>query len=171
MRILAIGDPHGNMGKIRKIPKRGIDLILLTGDLGKVDLLRKISFENVERKKKGLKEKKMTRKIDKQISKEVYNSSMKVVRYLSKFAPVYTIYGNVEPLKIRRKKIGGPDLTRSLKKMKEVLQALEVEVKTPIEGKNETPIDAATETLEGSLLGHPPSSPSTAQSKIKSQAK
>jgi len=120
MRILAIGDPHGDLKKIRRIPKKMIDIILLTGDLGKIDLLRKLTFENIERRKKGLKEKKITKKIDKQISKEVYSSSMDVVRYLSKFAPVYTIYGNVEPIKVQRKKTSGPDLTKSLKRMKEV---------------------------------------------------
>ena len=50
MRILAIGDPHG---KLPKIPKN-IDLILLTGDLGSADLLRKMSFENLKRMRKGL---------------------------------------------------------------------------------------------------------------------
>ena len=122
MRILAIGDPHGDLKKVRRIPKKRIDLILLTGDLGKVDLLRRLTFENIERKKKGLKEKKITKKQDKQISKEIYSSSMDVVRYLSKFAPVYTIYGNVEPIKIKRTKKARkePDLTTSLKKMKNV---------------------------------------------------
>ena len=49
MRILAIGDPHGDLSKIKKIPLKGVDLILLTGDLGKADLARKRYFENVER--------------------------------------------------------------------------------------------------------------------------
>ena len=35
VRILAIGDPHGALDKIRKIPIKEIDLILLTGDIGK----------------------------------------------------------------------------------------------------------------------------------------
>ena len=51
MKILAIGDPHGDIGKVRKIPFREVDLILLTGDLGKADLVRKRAFENIDRKK------------------------------------------------------------------------------------------------------------------------
>jgi Icc-related predicted phosphoesterase len=45
MKILAIGDPHGDLKKIKKIPIEGVDLILITGDLGKADLLRKRVFE------------------------------------------------------------------------------------------------------------------------------
>lgn len=37
MKILAIGDHHGNLQKIKKIPIKNIDLILLTGDLGRAD--------------------------------------------------------------------------------------------------------------------------------------
>ena len=57
MKILVVGDPHGVMKKIRKVPKRGIDMIIVTGDVGKADMARKFFFENVERKKKGLPEK------------------------------------------------------------------------------------------------------------------
>ncbi len=95
MKILAIGDPHGNLSKLKRIPIKGVDLILLTGDIGKADLARKISFENVERKKKGLPKKKLTRKEEKAIDNEVMKSSIKILKYLSKFAPVYTIQGNV----------------------------------------------------------------------------
>ena len=56
MKILAIGDPHGYLKKIRKLDFKDIDLILLTGDLGKADLARKRYFENIEREKKGLEE-------------------------------------------------------------------------------------------------------------------
>ncbi len=52
MRIIAIGDPHGDVAKLRKIPLKGIDLILLTGDLGKADLARKFAFMNIERQRK-----------------------------------------------------------------------------------------------------------------------
>ncbi len=95
MRILAIGDPHGDLSKLRRIPKKGIDLILLTGDLGRADLARKIFFENVERKKKGLEELKEDAKYAKNNYMEVHDSTMNVLKYLSRFAPVYTIEGNV----------------------------------------------------------------------------
>jgi len=39
MKILVIGDPHGNLPK--NLPKN-VDLILLNGDIGKSDLAKKI---------------------------------------------------------------------------------------------------------------------------------
>jgi len=97
MKILAIGDPHGSE-KIRKIPIKKInpDLILLPGDLGKSDLIRKMAFENIDRKKQGLPEKKYSASMKKRGYMEVYNSSMKLIKYLSKFAPIYLIYGNAD---------------------------------------------------------------------------
>ena len=126
MKILAIGDPHGDLKKVRKIPLKGIDLILLTGDLGRADLMRKMAFSNLERKKKGLEEIEYTPKQQKRAFMEAYDSSMKIVRYLSGFAPVYTIYGNVESSnqETRRysKEIGLklPFLTDNLNKIKNV---------------------------------------------------
>src|SRR3989344_1181794 len=96
MRILAIGDPHGDLSKIKKIPLKGVDLILLTGDLGKADLARKRYFENVEREKRGLPKLEDTLKFNKECYMQIYNSSIRVLKYLSKFAPVYIIFGNVE---------------------------------------------------------------------------
>jgi Icc-related predicted phosphoesterase len=95
MKILIIGDPHGDLSKLRRIPKKGIDLILLTGDLGRADLARKIFFENVERKKKGLEELKEDAKYTKNNYMEIHNSTLGILKYLSRFAPVYTIEGNV----------------------------------------------------------------------------
>ena len=92
MKILVIGDPHGKLPK--RIPKK-IDLILVTGDLGKVDLARKRFFENVKREKIGLPEIKDTSEFVKKTHMEIYNSSNKIVKRLIKFAPVYTILGNV----------------------------------------------------------------------------
>jgi len=94
MKILVIGDPHGSE-KIKKIPMKGIDLILITGDLGKADLARKFSFENIERQKQALLEKKPTKKEEKAMEKEIMDSSIRILKYLAKFAPVYTIQGNV----------------------------------------------------------------------------
>jgi Icc-related predicted phosphoesterase len=96
MKILAIGDPHGSLKKIRDVPKKDVDLILVTGDLGKADLARKMAFENVARKKRGLPEGEFSQSMERRAFTESYNSSVKVVRYLAKFAPVFVIYGNVE---------------------------------------------------------------------------
>ncbi len=122
MRILAIGDPHGNVAKLRKIPKKGVDLILLTGDLGNADLARKIAFENVERRKKGLPEIKETPEIEKKMRDEIFYSSISVLNYCRKFAPVYFISGNIEPFGGERptKKTKNHWIPYAVRKMKNV---------------------------------------------------
>lgn len=93
-RFCVIGDPHGDLKKIRRVPKN-VDFYLITGDLGKVDLARKIVFENIERRKNGLPELEVDEKIKEKICDEVYFSTLGVLKYLAKYAPVYTIQGNV----------------------------------------------------------------------------
>jgi Icc-related predicted phosphoesterase len=95
MKILAIGDPHGDLKKINKIPIKDVDLILLTGDLGKADLARKRFFENVKREKKGLPPLNTTKKDEKAMEREIEVSTIQLLKYLSKKAPVYTLLGNV----------------------------------------------------------------------------
>ena len=95
MKILAIGDSHGELDKIKQIPMKGIDLILLTGDLGKASFARTRHFENVERKKQGLPELKKDAKFVKNVNDEIHGSTMGVLKYLSKYAPVHTLLGNV----------------------------------------------------------------------------
>jgi len=127
MKILAIGDPHGNLEKIRKIPMKGIDLILINGDLGKADFARKRFFENIKRKKEGLKELKYDGKSAKTAYKEIFDSTLNVLKYLSKFSSVYSLLGNVgdnmvkdsEVKKDEKKyKIKLPYLGREIKKIK-----------------------------------------------------
>ncbi len=126
MKILAIGDPHGDLNKLRRIPKEDIDLILITGDLGDAKIIRKMFFENVERRKKGLPEKKFPKSLKIKGQKEIYTSSIKVLEYLSKFATIYTIFGNVEPtnqsLRKKSKELGVklPSITDKISLMKNV---------------------------------------------------
>ena len=126
MRILAVGDPHGDLERMRKIPKLDIDLILLTGDLGSASLMRNMAFENIERQKKGLAERIYSSRERKLAFMEAYTSSMRVVKYLSQFAPVFTIYGNVESSNAETRKnsreigLPLPFLTDDLKKLKNV---------------------------------------------------
>ena len=96
MKILAIGDPHGNLKQINKINLKHIDLILLTGDLGSSNLVRKMSFDNIARQKQGLPKLEYSPRQRKLAFMESYNSTIKLIKYLAKFAPVYTIFGNVE---------------------------------------------------------------------------
>lgn len=96
MKILAIGDPHGDVKKLEGLPLNGLDLILLTGDLGSANLMRKQAFERVERQSKGLPEKEISPNDKKRAFMEAYRTSLQVVRFLARHAPVATIYGNVE---------------------------------------------------------------------------
>lgn len=50
MKVLLVGDPHGSE-EVYNIPTKDIDLILIPGDLGKGDLMRKYAFANVGKKK------------------------------------------------------------------------------------------------------------------------
>jgi len=56
MKILALGDLHGKFPDKLKKKLNDVDLILLTGDLGSANLMRKRTFENIERKRQGLQE-------------------------------------------------------------------------------------------------------------------
>ena len=104
MKILVVGDPHGS-DKTKKIPVKDVDLILVTGDIGKADLMRKMAFGNIERKKKGLPEIEYSPSHEKRAFMQAYNSSISLIRRLSKFAPVYTIFGNVESSNYETRKL------------------------------------------------------------------
>jgi Icc-related predicted phosphoesterase len=91
MKVLGIGDPHGKLPK--NIPKS--DLILVTGDIGKADSARKRFFEDTKRKKEGLPELEKDKSFISQMHKEIHSSTIEVLRTLSKYAPVYTLQGNV----------------------------------------------------------------------------
>ena len=95
MKILAIGDPHGCLNKIKKIPIKDIDLILITGDLAESTFLRKKVFKNIEREKKGLAKIKETEKDEERAHLEIHNSTIKLLNYLAKKAPVFSIRGNI----------------------------------------------------------------------------
>ncbi len=105
INLLAIGDPHGDLDKIKKIPAKDIDLILLTGDLGSASLARNFYFKNIEREKQGLERLSPTKKERKAMYSEVVYSSLNVLRYLSTLAPVYTIFGNVESYDAETRKV------------------------------------------------------------------
>lgn len=126
MKILVIGDPHGNLAKVKQMPLKQADLILLTGDLGKADLARKNAFKNIERKKQGLPELKPSKSLKKRIFAEVHKSSMNILNYCSKFAPTYFIYGNVEQhdrdtkKTMRKEKIKLPLFEKEVSKIKNV---------------------------------------------------
>lgn len=86
VRVLAIGDPHGDLSKVKQMDFEGVDLILLTGDIGKSDLMRKIAFG----------EKKETPANKQKAVLQAHKSAIRLVGYLRKKASVWLIFGNVE---------------------------------------------------------------------------
>lgn len=104
MKILAIGDPHGNLDAMKKVPK-DVDLILLTGDLGKADLMRKMAFNNARRESKGLKEKHYSASDEKEAYMEAYLSTIRIAKYLRNYTKIYTIFGNVERTNQRTRRL------------------------------------------------------------------
>ncbi len=121
MKILIVGDPHGAIENVRKVPSKGIDLILLTGDIGKADLARKRHFENINRKKEGLPELEQTAKHQRDVHMEIHSSTIKVLDYLRRIAPVYSLQGNVgipsAPQINKEKKKYGLNLPSTRKKL------------------------------------------------------
>lgn len=97
MKILAIGDPHGNVAALKEIPKKDVSAILVTGDIGKADLARTFAFRRIDREKQGLPKVEETADEARQMHYEIYDSSVAVMKYLGSVAPSFTIYGNVEP--------------------------------------------------------------------------
>jgi len=97
MRILAIGDMHGKIPE--GIPK-DVDLILLTGDFGKADIMRKQAFRKVDNQSYE-----PTNIQVKQGYMQAYNTTLDVLKRLRRIAPIYLTYGNVESSDSDTKKI------------------------------------------------------------------
>jgi len=94
MKFAVVGDPHGKT--IPKSKLRGVDAILITGDLGKADLARQRFFENIQRERQGLKKLKPDKKLEKDSYAEIYESAMAVVQHYSSVAPVFLVFGNAD---------------------------------------------------------------------------
>ena len=88
VRILALGDPHGSE-KIKKIPIKDIDLILVPGDIGDASLMQKLYNDRLNGKK-------VDNKLRIKGFIENHDSAIKLLKYLSKFAPVFLVYGDLE---------------------------------------------------------------------------
>ncbi|MFH1823237.1 MAG: metallophosphoesterase [archaeon] len=127
MKILTIGDLHGDFKNVKKVLSKDIDLILLIGDIGKANLGRKYAFQDMNRRRKGMPELTRTSKQKKAVFDEIYYSTLKILKPLAKLAPTYAILGNVGSKMIlesemkKEEKIAGiklPRLKKALSKIK-----------------------------------------------------
>ncbi len=96
MKIAAIGDPHGDLEKTGCIPFKDIDLVLMTGDLGRADILRKLAFQYIgsvgRRSLKGSPQAEEFR----QAFLNSYNTAIKLVAHIAGHCPVFTVTGNAD---------------------------------------------------------------------------
>ena len=119
MNILAIGDPHGHMSKVKKMPRA--DAIILNGDFGDASLARTMAFTNIDRRHKGLPPVQYTAKQRKQAFMQQYTTGLRLVKYLAKQAPVYLIFGNAEHTEAQTRRLSKriglllPSITKALK--------------------------------------------------------
>lgn len=96
MKIAAIGDPHGNLEKIAAIPLDHVDLILLTGDLGQTDVLRKQALQYLSIANPGPAEKKSHAEGFRQAFLTAHATALKLAGYLAGFCPVFIVRGNAD---------------------------------------------------------------------------
>ena len=96
MKIAAIGDPHGNLAKITKIPLDGVELVLLTGDLGQTDILRKQALQYLSIPNPGLKEKQFHAEGFRQAFLTAHETALKLAAYLAGCCPVFIVRGNAD---------------------------------------------------------------------------
>jgi Icc-related predicted phosphoesterase len=120
MKIIAIGDIHGNFDKIKKMPLKGAGAILLVGDIGESRLLRKMFFNRIDSDVR----KSFPKKIIKKAFSERLDSTLSILKYLAKIAPVYMMWGNLEISDKRTKQywkmfgVKVPFLRANIKKIK-----------------------------------------------------
>jgi Icc-related predicted phosphoesterase len=96
MKIAAIGDPHGNIEKITKIPLDHVDLILLTGDLGQTDKLRRQAMQYLGISNPGPEERRSHAAGFGQAFLTAHQTALRLAGYLAGFCPVYIVRGNAD---------------------------------------------------------------------------
>lgn len=96
MKIAAIGDPHGNLEKIRSIPLEKMDLALLTGDLGQTDNLRKQAYEFINIKRPGPEQIAAYADGFREAFIQSHRTALKLAGYIAEFCPVYVVRGNAD---------------------------------------------------------------------------
>lgn len=96
MRIAAIGDPHGDLERIKSISLNSIDLILLTGDLGRADILRKLAIEYIGKAEKGDLRGSPQAEEFRQAFLNSYCTAIALVEYLANCSQVMTVTGNAD---------------------------------------------------------------------------
>jgi Icc-related predicted phosphoesterase len=96
MKLAVIGDPHGDLEKIQRIPLDGVDLVLLTGDLGRADILRKIAFKYIGDSHRRFMQGSPESEAFRQAFLDSYTTAVKLVRHIAEYSQVFTVTGNAD---------------------------------------------------------------------------
>ncbi len=84
VKFLVIGDPHGSR-KLLKLDLRGYDAAIITGDMGRSDVMRKLAWGRLKGTKGNVRE----------MYSEYVGSALPVLRHLSGI-PCFCVKGNAE---------------------------------------------------------------------------
>lgn len=85
VKLLLIGDPHGSE-KLFKLDTRGYDAAIITGDMGKSDIMRKLAWGKTKASKAKIRNSYV----------EYVSSAVPVLGYISKNLPTFCVSGNAE---------------------------------------------------------------------------
>jgi Icc-related predicted phosphoesterase len=96
MKLAVIGDPHGDLEKMQHIPLDGVDLVLMTGDLGRADVLRKIAFKYIGDSRRRFMHGSPESEAFRQAFLESYTTALKLVRHVAQHCHVFTVTGNAD---------------------------------------------------------------------------
>jgi len=111
MKILCVGDPHGNK-KVLNIKVKDADLVLIVGDLGDSEVVRKYYLKYVVGLKKRNWKDFISRKELKDLYVQMIDSSVKVLKHFSK-KPVFFVFGNL--MEVRTENIKKADKKHGIK--------------------------------------------------------
>ena len=96
MKLAVIGDPHGDLEKIEHIPLDDVDLVLMTGDLGRADIFRKIAFKYLGSSQRRFVTGSPESEEFQQAFLDSYYTAVKLVRHIAVHSQVFTVTGNAD---------------------------------------------------------------------------
>lgn len=96
MKIAVIGDPHGDLEKIERIPLDDVDLVLMTGDLGRADILRKIAFKYIGSSQRRFERDSPESEAFRQAFLDSYNTAERLVKHVAEHCQVFSVTGNAD---------------------------------------------------------------------------
>jgi Icc-related predicted phosphoesterase len=85
VRLLIVGDPHGSE-KLLRLDTRGYDAAIVTGDMGKTDIMRELAWGKIKGSKAAIK----------QSYYDYVRTAIPVLKQISKNIPTLCVHGNAD---------------------------------------------------------------------------